>query len=88
MHSPPSPSLRAFMPSASPSGDAMSASIFIENHRNGVISLRYFGRELGFISKVKLAIGNRQKFRAVSVTGDMDYFDTLHDARLFLLRMT
>jgi len=51
----------------------------------GVLSLRYFGREIGLISRVRVGTPARPHYRAVSVRGDVWHAPSLKSARAFLM---
>lgn len=52
---------------------------------DGVLCLRYFGRDVGYISRCRVAVSSRPHYRAVSVRGHTHYTTSLKDARAFLL---
>jgi hypothetical protein len=52
---------------------------------SGVYTLLYFGKEVGYISKIKYEHDGRKGFRAVSVHGHIQYARTLTSAQDILM---
>jgi hypothetical protein len=62
-------------------------SVFSLEHDafSGVYTLLYFGKEVGYISKIKYEHDGRKGFRAVSVHGQIQYARTLKSAQDILM---
>ena len=60
----------------------MSIPIQIIKGDDGILAVEYFGKLTGWIAKAK---GERFKYRALSVYGQIGYFNSINSAKCFVI---